>query len=360
MSAFGPKRASVMPVQSPRLSGYDTLSMGLGINMKRREFIALLCNAVAVVHDPAFAQADRIRLVGVLLSQFEGSQEAKGRITAVREELQKLGWTEGRNIRIEAHYANGNADRMRAQAAELVKLGPDVLLASATASLAALQKATSTIPIVFAQVTDPVGAGFVKSLARPGGNITGFTQQEFSIGVKWLELLKELAPQTEQVAILYDPQNPATTGYRQVIKASAPQFQVQISEYPVREAVDIERAVATIAGKSNSGLIILPGPSPSVQHERVVALLNQRRLPAVYPFRYWVTSGGLAFYGIDNIELYRQAATYVDRILKGEKPVDLPVQNATKFELVINLKTAKELGINPSNSLLARTDEVIE
>ena len=242
--------------------------------MRRRDLIIYLGSAFAVVRGPAFAQADRIRSVGVLLSQFEGSQEAKDRIAAVREGLQKLGWTEGRNVRIEAHYANGNADRMRAQVAELVQLGPDVLVASATASLAALQKATSTIPIVFAQVTDPVGAGFVKSLARPGGNITGFTQQEFSIGVKWLELLKELAPRTEQVAILYDPQNPATTGYRKVISAGALQFQVQISEYPVRDADEIERAVAAVADKTNSGLVILPGPSASVRHERVVALVN--------------------------------------------------------------------------------------
>ena len=200
----------------------------------------------------------------------------------------------------------------------------------------------------------------MKSLARPGGNITGFTQQDFSIGIKWLELLKELAPQTEHVAILYDPQNPATTGYRSVIKSGAPSFQVQLSDYPVRDAAEIERAVATVADKPNSGLVILPGPAPSVRHKLVVALVNKHRLPAVYPFRYWVTSGGLAFYGIDNIELYRQAATYVNRILKGEKPADLPVQNATKFELVINLKTAKALGINPPNNLLARTDEVIE
>ena len=328
--------------------------------MQRREFITLLGGALATVPGAAFAQKDRIRQVGLLFSQFEGSQEAKDRIAAVREGLQKLGWTEGRNIRIDVRYANGSADRMRAQAAELVQLGPDVLVASATASLAALQKATSTIPIVFAQVTDPVEAGFVKSLARPGGNITGFTQQDFSLGIKWLELLKELAPQTERVAILYDPQNPATTGYRSVIKAGAPPFQVQLSEYPVHDAAEIERAVATVAGKPNSGLVILPGPAPSVRHKLVIALVNKHRLPAVYPFHYWVTSGGLAFYGIDNIELYRQAATYVDRILKGEKPGDLPVQNATKFELVINLKTAKALGINPSNNLLARTDEVIE
>ena len=266
--------------------------------MKRREFITLIGGALATVPGAAFAQTDRIRLVGLLLSQFEGSQEAKDRIAAVQEGLQKLGWTEGRNIRIDTRYADGSADRMRAQAAELVQLGPDVLVASATASLAALQKATTTIPIVFAQVTDPVGAGFVKSLARPGGNITGFTQQDFSIGIKWLELLKELTPQTEHVALLYDPQNPATTGYRSVINAGAPPFHVQISEYPVRDAAEIERAVVTVAGKPNSGLVILPGPVPSVHYELVVALVNKHRLPAVYPFRYWVTSGGLAFYGI--------------------------------------------------------------
>ena len=328
--------------------------------MRRREFITLLGGALATVPGAAFAQTDRIRQVGLLLSQFEGSQEAKDRIAAVREGLQKLGWTEGRNIRIDVRYANGSADRMRAQAAELVQLGPDVLVASATASLAALQKATSTIPIVFAQVTDPVGAGFVKSLARPGGNITGFTQQDFSIGIKWLELLKELAPQTEHVALIYDPQNPATTGYRSAIKAGAPPFQVQLSEYPVRDAAEIERAVAAVAGKAEQWSRHIAGARSISSSDLVVALANKHRLPAVYPFRYWVTSGGLAFYGIDNIELHRQAATYVDRILKGEKPGDLPVQNATKFELVINLKTAKALGINPPNSLLARTDEVIE
>ena len=328
--------------------------------MRRREFITLLGGALATVPGAAFAQTDRIRQVGLLFSQFEGSQEAKDRIAAVREGLQKLGWTEGRNIRIDVRYANGSADRMRAQAAELVQLGPDVLVASATASLAALQKATNTIPIVFAQVADPVGAGFVKSLARPGGNITGFTQQDFSIAIKWLELLKELAPQTEHVALIYDPENPATPGYRSVIEAGALPFHVQLSEHPVRDAAEIESAFGAVAARPNSGLVILPGPAPSVRRDLVVALANKHRLPAVYPFRYWVTRGGLAFYGIDNIDLHKQAATYVDRILKGDKPGDLPVQNATKFELVINLKTAKALGINPSNNLLARTDEVIE
>jgi putative ABC transport system substrate-binding protein len=328
--------------------------------MRRREFIAMLGAALATAPGATFAQSGRMRLIALLLSQFEDSQEGKDRIAAVREGLKKLGWTEGRNIRIDVRSAGGSADRMQALAAELAQLGPDVLVASATASLAALQKATSTIPIVFAQVTDPVGAGFVNSLARPGGNITGFTQHEFSIGIKWLELLKELVPQTENVALLYDPQNPATAGYRSAINAGAPSFQVQLSEHPVRDEAEIERAVATVAGKPNGGLVILPGPAPSVRRKLVVALANKHRLPAVYPFRYWVTSGGLASYGIDNIELHRQAATYVDRILKGEKPGDLPIQNATKFELVINLKTAKALGINPPNSLLARTDDVIE
>ena len=329
--------------------------------MRRRKFITLLGGALATMPSATFAQSDRIRLVGLLLSQSEGNAEAKDRIAAVREGLHKLGWIEGRNIRIEVRYANANSVRMRALAVELAQLGSDVLIASATASLAALRNATSTIPIVFAQVTDPVGAGFVKSLARPGGNITGFTQHDFSIGVKWMELLKELAPQTEHIALIYDPQNPATAGYLSTIKAGAPPFQVQLSEHPVRNDTDIENAIAAIAdGPSNSGLVILPGPAPSVRHDLVVSLANKHRLPAVYPFRYWVTSGGLAFYGIDNIELHRQAATYVDRILKGEKPGDLPIQNATKFELVINLKTAKTLGINPPNSLLARTDELIE
>ena len=327
--------------------------------MRRREFITLLGGAVALPF-AAFAQSDRMRLIGLLLSQPEGDQEAKDRIAALQEGLQKLGWTEGRNIRIETRYASGSADRMRAHAVDLAQLRPDVLFAAATSSLAALNRATSTIPIVFAQVTDPVGAGFVSNLARPGGHITGFTQHDFSVGIKWMELLKELVPQTEHIALVYDPQNPATVGYRTAIQAGVQPFRVQLSEHPVRNAAEIEHAIGTIAARPNSGFVLLPGPAPTANRNLVVALANRHRLPAVYPFRYWVTAGGLAFYGIDNIDLYRQAASYVDRILKGEKPGDLPIQNATKFELIINLKTAKALGINPPNSLLARTDEVIE
>jgi len=328
--------------------------------MKRREFISLIAGAAAMPLAAHAQQGGRVRLVGILLSQVEGNQEAKDRVAALREALKNFGWVEGRDVRFELRYAGGSADRMRAEAVELIKLKPDVIVASATASLAALQKTTTTIPIVFTQVTDPVGAGFVTSLARPGGNITGFTQHDFSIGVKWLELLKELAPTTERVAILYDPQNPATGGYRSAIKAGAPPFHVKLSEYPVRNGSEIERALSEVPEKPNGGLVVLPGPVPSNARDLVVNLAAKYKLPAVYPFHYWVVSGGLACYGIDNIDLHKQAASYVDRILKGEKPADLPVQNATKFELVINLKTAKALGINPSNSLLARTDAVIE
>jgi putative tryptophan/tyrosine transport system substrate-binding protein len=327
--------------------------------MRRRDFITALGGAAIAWPLPLRAQSDRMRRVGVLIGLAEDDQEAKDREQAIRDGLRKLGWIEGRNVHIDVRKTGGS-DRLFEQATELVKLGPDVIVAAATTSLVNLQKATSTVPIVFAQVTDPVGAGFVKSLAQPGGNITGFTQHEFSIGVKWLELLKELAPRTERVAILYDPRNPATAGYLSTIKSNASAFHVQLSEHAVRDSVDIERGIGTVAGKPNGGLMVLPGPGPSVRRDIIIQLAARHRLPAVYPFRYWVTRGGLAFYGVDNIELYRLATAYVDKILKGEKPADLPVQHATKFELIINLKTAKALGIDPPLALLARTDEVIE
>ena len=331
--------------------------------MKRREFIALLGGLGASLAPAwATAQPERVRVIGVLLSQSEGDQEAIDRLVAIRDGLQKRGWIEGGNIRFEIRYAGGSAEHMQAHAAELVRLRPDLLFAAASSAIGALKTAatTTTIPIVFAQVTDPVGAGFVTSVARPGGHITGFTQHEFTIGIKWVEFLKELAPRTEHVAVIYDPQNPSNSGYLSAITDRAQPLGVQLSEHPVRDAAEIERAFGAISGTPNSGLVILPGPAPSVHRERVVGLANKHQLPAVYPFRYWVRAGGLAFYGIDNIELYRQAATYVDRILKGERPGDLPIQHATKFELVINLKTAKALGLVISPTLLARADEVIE
>jgi len=329
--------------------------------VKRREFITLLAGATAAL--PLGARAQHLGTmprVGVLFGIAEKDPEGRNRIDAFRHGLEKLGWMAGQNVQIESRWAGGDLDRLKAQAAELVRLKPDVLVAGATVSLVALQEATRDIPIVFAQVTDPVGAGFVRSLARPGGNITGFTQHEFAIGVKWLELLKELAPRVKRVAVIYHTDNPASAGYLTTITPAAPTFGVELTTTGVRNIAEIERAIAAIAGTWDGGIIVLHGRAPSTGRKRIIALSEQHRLPAVYPFRYWVVSGGLASYGIDNIELYRLAATYVDRILKGEKPADLPVQHATKFQLVINLKTAKALGLDPPITLLARTDEVIE
>src|SRR5262245_56250099 len=327
--------------------------------MRRRDLITLLGGAAAW---PLAARAQQAAMprVGALFGTAENDPEGRNRIDAFRQGLEKLGWTPGKNLRIEARWAGGDLERLKAQAAELVHLKPDVLLAGATTSLVALQQATRDIPIVFAQVTYPVGAGFVASLARPGGNITGFTQHEFAIGVKWLELLKELAPRVKRVAVLYHADNPASAGYLATITAAVPTLQVELTSTGVRNTVEIERAIDVIAGTPDGGIIVLPGPGTAARRDRIIALAEQHRLPAVYPFRYWVVSGGLASYGIDNIELYRLAATYVGRILKGEKPADLPVQHTTKFQLVINLKTAKALGLDPPITLLARTDEVIE
>jgi putative tryptophan/tyrosine transport system substrate-binding protein len=329
--------------------------------VKRREFITLLAGATAAL--PLGARAQHLGTmprVGVLFGIAEKDPEGRNRIDAFRHGLEKLGWMAGQNVQIESRWAGGDLDRLKAQAAELVRLKPDVLVAGATVSLVALQEATRDIPIVFAQVTDPVGAGFVRSLARPGGNITGFTQHEFAIGVKWLELLKELAPRVKRVAVIYHTDNPASAGYLTTITPAAPTFGVELTTTGVRNIAEIERAIDAIAGTSDGGIIVLPGPAPSTGRNRIIALSEQHRLPAVYPFRYWVVSGGLASYGIDNIELYRLAATYVGRILKGEKPADLPVQHTTKFQLVINLKTAKALGLTLPQSLVARADEVIE
>jgi ABC-type uncharacterized transport system substrate-binding protein len=330
--------------------------------MRRRKFIMLLGGATAWPLAARAQHGERMRRIGVLFGIAENDPEGRNRVDAFRQELEKLGWMAGQNVQVEYRWGGGGEglERMQAQAAELVRLKPDVLLAGATLALVALQQATREIPIVFAQVTDPVGAGFVASLARPGGNITGFTQHEFAIGVKWLELLKELAPRVKRVAVLYHADNPASAGYLATITAAVPTLQVELTSTGVRNTVEIERAIDVIAGTPDGGIIVLPGPGTAARRDRIIALAEQHRLPAVYPFRYWVVSGGLASYGIDNIELYRLAATYVGRILKGEKPADLPVQHTTKFQLVINLKTAKALGLDPSITLLARTDEVIE
>jgi putative ABC transport system substrate-binding protein len=328
--------------------------------LRRRDFITLFGGAAVAWPLAARAQQlDGLRRIGALFGPAETDPEGQARAAALREGLQKLGWTEGRNLHIEYRWAGG-ADRMRSLAAELVRLNPEVIFAAATSALVALQEATRNIPIVFAQVTDPVGAGFVASLARPGGNITGVTQHDFTIGLKWLELLKQLAPRVARAAVLYDPGNPAAAGYLREIEPAAPSIGIVASSFAVSDRAEIARAIDGFASEPGGGVILLPGPVGSTNRDLIIALAARHQLPAVYAFRYHVVSGGLASYGVDNIDLYRRAAWHVDRVLKGAKPSELPVENATKFELVINLKTAKALGLDPPISLLARTDEVIE
>ena len=328
--------------------------------MKRREFITLLGGMTVSRPLATYAQpAVRLHRVGMLLSGSESDQEMKSRVAAFRQGMRELGWNEGQNFHLDLRWA-GSTDRLEPFASELVQLNPEVIVAAATTALSALQRATRTIPIVFVQVTDPVGAGFVASLARPGGNITGFTQHEFSIGTKWLELLKQIAPRVERVVVLYDAGNPATAGYLKLIEAGGPSFGVRVSPVAVRNAAEIEQALEVLPEGQNSGLILLPGPVGANNRDRIIAIAARRRMPAVYPFRYHVISGGLVSYGVDNVDLYLRSASYVDRILKGERPADLPVQHATRFPLVLNLKTARALGLEIPPTLLALADEVIE
>ena len=330
--------------------------------MRRREFITLF--GVAALAGPRAAraqQADRVRRVGVLMSRAAGDPEEQARFAGFLQGLQKLGWTDGRNVRIDYRWAAADADRSRTYAAELVALAPDVILASGSTSVAALLQTTRTVPIVFVNVVDPVGAGYVARLARPGGNATGFTAFEYSLSGKWLELLKEIAPNLTRIAILRDPALAAGIGQFAAIQAMAPSsLGVELSPIDVRDGGEIERDVATFARESNGGLIVTGSSSAAVHRELIVMLAARHRLPAVYPFRYFVTSGGLISYGPDPIDVFRRAAGYVDRILKGEKAADLPVQAPTTYELAINLKTAKALGLTLPPSLLARADEVIE
>jgi putative ABC transport system substrate-binding protein len=286
--------------------------------------------------------------------------EGKARIAAFKQALQQLGWNDGRNVRIDIRWGEDKIALERKYAAELIALAPDIILASGTLSMTALQGASQTLPIVFAAVTDPIGAGFVESLARPGANVTGFMIYEYSLGGKWLELLKEIAPSVKRVAILRDPTNPAGIALFGAIRATAQSLGVEVSPVDTRSAGEIERAVAAFAQAANGGLIVTPNASVSVQRDLIVGLAAQHKLPAVYPFHYNVTGGGLVSYGPDLIDQFRHAAGYVDRILKGEKPADLPVQAPTKYELVINLTTAKALGLNVPNTLIGRADEVIE
>jgi putative tryptophan/tyrosine transport system substrate-binding protein len=329
-------------------------------HLGRREFVTLLGGAAAWPLAARAQQSEPMRRIGVLINLAESDPEGQARLAALREGLQKLGWTEGRNIQIDYRWTAGVPERAHAYAAELVALKPEVIFAAATSVVAPLQRETRTVPIVFAQVADPVGAGLVASLARPGGNITGFANFEFAIGAKWLELLKQIAPSVVRVAVIYDMANPESFGFLPMIEAAARSFGVQIFPTAVRDSAGIERTIDTLAREPNGGLIPLPGPLIAVQREMIIALANRHRLPNVYAFRYYTVSGGLASYGVDNIDNYRRAADYVDRILKGEKPADLPVQAPTKYELTINLKTAKALGLDVPATVLARADAVIE
>jgi putative tryptophan/tyrosine transport system substrate-binding protein len=328
--------------------------------MKRREFITLLGGAAAAWPLAARAQqAERTRRIGVLVAVAD-DPEGQARIAAFLQGLQQLGWADGRNLQIDTRWGAGDADRFRKYAAELVALAPDVILAAGGAVVPSLLQATRTVPIVFTQTSDPVGAGFVDSLARPGGNATGFLGFEYGIGAKWLELLKEMAPRVTRVAVIRDVAIASGTGQWGALQSVAPSFGVELSPVNMRDVGEIERAVAAFARSPNGGMILTGSALAVVHRDLIVTLAARHKLPAVYYSRSFVTGGGLISYGPDAIDLHRRAASYVDRILKGERPADLPVQAPTKYELVINLKTAKALGLDVPDSVLARADEVIE
>jgi putative ABC transport system substrate-binding protein len=328
--------------------------------VKRRTFISILGGAAATWPLAARAQqADGMRRIGVLMDLAASDPEGQVRVAAFRAELSRLGWADGGNARIDIRWGAGVANRMREYAEELVALKPDAILASGSPSVGALQS-TTKLPVVFASVADPVGAGFVASLARPGGNITGFMLLEYSIGTKWLELLKDVEPRVTRVAVLRDPTLASGSGQFGAIQAVASSFGVELSPIGMRNASEIEDAVNVFARGAKGGLIVTASTLATLHRELIVALASRHRLPTVYSNRLFVTGGGLLSYSPDRIDQFRQAAAYIDRILKGEKPADLPVQAPTKYELVINLKTAKALGLDVPSTLLARADEVIE
>jgi putative ABC transport system substrate-binding protein len=328
--------------------------------MRRREFISLIGSVAAWPLGARAQQPERMRRIGILMLFAEDDPAAKIRIAALIEGLQQLGWTEGRNVEIDIRWGAADAPRSRRYAAELVALAPDVILAGASEATAALRDATRTVPIVFAGVTDPVGAGYVASLARPGGNATGLAYVEYGMGGKWLELLKEIAPRVTRAAILRDPTLPAGIGLLGAIQSAAPSFGVETSPVDVRDASEIERVIVDFARKPNGGLVVATSPAAVVNRKLIINVAATHRLPAVYFLKDFVEEGGLISYGPDIADQYRRAAGYIDRILKGEKPGDLPVQAPTKFDMAINIKTAKALGLTVPPALIARSDKVIE
>jgi len=330
--------------------------------MKRRDFIKVIGGGAALWPIAARAQqgGERVRRISVIVPAAADDLVFQARVAAFHQGLQQAGWTIGRNVHIDTRWATTNAAEIRRHAAELAALAPDVILAHGAATVGPLLEATRTVPIVFPVAADPVGAGFVESLARPGGNATGFLVFEYSLGAKWLELLKEIAPGVTRAAVLRDPSSPTGIGQFGVIQAAAPSLRMEVNPINVRDAGEIERAVTAFVRNSNGGLIVPASGSAQRHRQLIITLANRHKLPTVYYERLFVSAGGLISYGVNEIEQYRQTASYVDRILKGEKPADLPVQAPTRYELVINLKTAKALGLNIPPSLLARADEVID
>jgi putative ABC transport system substrate-binding protein len=329
--------------------------------MKRREFITLLGGAVVAWPLGARAQQpERMRRIGVITSLAMDDPASQARLAALRQELQQLGWTDGRNVQIDYRWAAGDSDTLRKHVSELVALAPDVIVANGSEATALLLQAKRAVPIVFTDVPDPIGAGFVDGMARPGRHATGFMLFEYGMSGKWLELLKQIAPDVTHAAVLRDPSMTAGVGQFAAIQTVAPLLRVELRTIDVRDAAEIERTMSTFAAGSNGGLVVTSSPSAARHRDLIIKLAARHRLPAVYSFRYYVTDGGLISYGPDPIDPFRRAAGYADRILKGEKPADLPVQAPTKYEMVINLKTAKALGLEVPPMLLARADEVIE
>jgi len=329
--------------------------------MRRRDFIKAIAGLAAARPIVARAQQDdRKRRIGFFSVAAESDPEVQVWIKELTQRLQELGWTSGRNVRIDFRFGGTDPTRNSMLATELVEGHPDVIIASGLAPAVALRQQTLSIPIVFVQVADPVSAGFVTNLARPEGNITGFTNFEFSVGGKWLQLLKECAPAISRIAVIFDPANPSWAGYLRPIEAAAPSFGVQLTPAGVRDAAEIKQRVAAFAREPNGAAVVFPGPVTIQYRESIIAAAADRRLPAIYPYRYFAVDGGLMSYGAPLLDLYRGAASYVDRILKGAKVAELPVQQPTKYELVINLKTAKVLGLTVPSTLLAHADAVIE
>jgi putative ABC transport system substrate-binding protein len=330
--------------------------------MQRRKFITLLGGAAVAWPIAASAQQpEQIKRIGVLTSFTESDLEAQSRLAALQQGLKELGWSSGRDVRIDYRWAGGDVDRIRAYAMELVALKPQVIVAGASTAAVAVRRATRSIPIVFVNVVDPIGAGFVKTLAHPAGNMTGFTSFEYGMSGKWLELLKEIAPDVRRVLVILDPLTPTGPGQFGALQTASPSLGIQLSPAAIYDQEDIERAIDSFATQPGGGIVVLPSAVSAAHRDIISLVIARHRLPAVYPYRYFATSGGLIVYGVDTVEPYRHGVpSYIDRILRGEKPADLPVQAPTKYELIINLKTAKALGLTVPPTLLARADEVIE